>query len=109
MITQRWLPDSGRYSLNAHLPVFLWKLSCQKRGVHEFWELMDLISLSDLRNIEEELETEETDESDKMDHFSEHSEDVNISAAVIPCLMCDFIFNEWESLEQHVAISHNYD
>ena len=71
--------------------------------------MIDLISTSDLRNIEEELETEETDESDKMDHFTEHSEDVNISAAVIPCLMCDFIFNEWESLEQHVAISHNYD
>ena len=108
MLPQRWLPDSGRYSLNAHLPVFLWKLSCQQQGLHEFWELMDLISNSDLKYVVDDVETEEVGEvTEQMDHCTEIDEDLDVSAAVIPCLHCDFIFNDWEAMEQHVSISHN--
>ena len=45
-----------------YLPVFLWTVDCEKRGVSPFWELLEILSTSDgekLLNLEtnEEVET----------------------------------------------------
>ena len=40
---KRTLPDSGRYDLECHLPVYLWRQYCDRCDIDPFWELLELL------------------------------------------------------------------
>ena len=41
---KRWLPSSGRYSLEDYLPLYLWFNNNKKNGQNSFWQLLQILS-----------------------------------------------------------------
>ena len=92
---KRHLPSSGRYSLQSHLPVYMWTQRCAKEGKNVFWELLDLVgaSLKNLVNIE--------------DVDASSDEDVIIVNADNPveqffCIFCESSFVTEEDVVHHM-------
>ena len=79
---KRWLPSSGRYKLGTYLPVFLWNIDCDRRGVAPFWELLDILCQPDAPSFLD-IRTEEVEESNK-----------------VPCVYCGVEFKE-KGLRRH--------
>ena len=78
-----------------------------KRGVLPFWDLLDLLASSDLKftPMGEVEETESSNPDDVMDHFTPPGGEI-VVPAIIPCLCCDEMFGDWESVQQHVIENH---
>lgn len=50
-------------------------------------------------------ETESSNPDDVMDHFTPPGGEI-VVPAIIPCLCCDEMFGDWESVQQHVIENH---
>ena len=78
-----------RYKLDSHLPVFMWNVDCEKRGVSPFWELLDLVTQADTDKLLD-LETNSTEETpiDEPD------------AEKYPCVYCGVEYKQ-KGLKRH--------
>ena len=65
--------------------MFLWKVECEKRGVSQFWELLELLSNSDGEKLIG-LETEDV---------------AAVESPTIPCLYCGKAYKE-KGLKNHM-------
>ena len=101
---KRFLPSSGRYSLEKHLPVFMWHQLCNKRSKHPFWELLELIRSNNVLALVELQHSRESNEDE------ESAEDENPNAEHVKdlfCLFCDDKFNNEDTLIDHVNVCKN--
>ena len=67
---KRKLPDSGRYDLESHLPVYLWKKYCDRNEKDYFWELLGILKKhQEVFCNEKDSDTQESDLSSKVACF----------------------------------------
>ena len=110
---KRGLPRGGNYSLQDHLPVFLWKLHIRQQGLEPFSELLRLIADPRYSLIREACEPVEfpkkldfpclycsssfsTEKGMKI-HLGKckrEEQPKETPAEVFPCSTCDEIFND---------------
>ena len=83
---KRKLPDSGRYDLESHLPVYLWKKYCDREEKDYFWELLGLLKKHQEVFFNENVsDTQESDLSSK-----------------VSCIYCGNTYKNEKGLKIHV-------
>ena len=84
---KRTLPDSGRYDLESHLPVYLWKKYCDRSEKDYFWELLGL-----LKKHQDVFCNENVDDTKEPDDLSSN----------VSCFYCGNVYKNQKGLKIHI-------